>query len=256
MEPAPPGLLDSLRSRRAVRRWRRAAAAARDMPVADLARLVPQARAVALHAGEIVRAAERRLGAARGAAAGHPPHCDWVWRPAPWAEALDPPVVAGPAGGHVLAPGVALFHDCPLRETTLRQLRATRPGAPFAIEIDAFGFDGGFLSMALDLPDAALGGFHPGQLVGLEVRLEQERPAGAYARLNLRHGPNTEQLVSDLHPPAQSSDPRRAEFDLGTLDFNPARLDKAWIDLILDRPGMNRIRIDDVVASRRPRAEL
>ena len=258
MGARPPGLLDSLRSRRAVRRWRQAAAGADGMDAADLAQLAPRARAVADHAGQILRAAERRLGGAAGHPVERPPQSDWAWRPAPWAEALDRPAAAGIDPGHVVAPGIVLFHDCPLREITLRQARATRAEAPapWMLEVDTLGFEGGFLSLALDLPEEARHGFRPSQIVALTVRLWQEHPARLSARLNLRHGPNTEQLAAELDPPGRPRDPRRAEFDLGMLEFNPARLEAAWIDLILDRPAMNLVRFEDVTLSRRHRADL
>lgn len=47
-----------------------------------------------------------------------------------------------------------------------------------------------------------------------------------------------------------------AEFDLAYAGLNDKRIERAWLDLILNDAGMSRIVIRDLVVSRRPRAEL
>ncbi len=74
-----------------------------------------------------------------------------------------------------------------------------------------------------------------------------------FVRLNIRHGPNTEQIVREL-PRGQSE--VFAEFDLAHSGMNEKRLERIWVDLIFDRPEMNRITLRDLTFSRRPRAEL
>jgi hypothetical protein len=83
--------------------------------------------------------------------------------------------------------------------------------------------------------------------------IDSDRPVKAYARLNVKHGPNLAQPVSSL--PEQGRD-KLAEFDLAYVDLNDRRIEKVWLDLILNDPGMTRFVIRDVVVSRRPRAEL
>ena len=141
-----PGLVESLRRRRAVAAWRQAAAAAPGMDPADLAALAPAARELSEAARRLSAEADRALLRPRIGQDGiaRPPQCDWAWRPLPWAAALRPPVIAGVTGGTALAEGVTLFHDCPLAEITLRQSRRRDPDAPapFALSLDALGFDG------------------------------------------------------------------------------------------------------------------
>ncbi|CTQ32605.1 DUF6478 family protein [Jannaschia rubra] len=257
MAEDPPGLIDGLRSRRSLRRWRRAARDGGAIPLADLARLAPAARALAVSAGYVTRAADRRLlGAGDGMEC--PPQCDWAWRPDPWAAALSPVSVAGALDGTRLAQGVTLFHDCPMAEITLHQHRRTSAGAraPFALSMDVLGFHGSFLSLAIDLPQEAAQGLRRSHIVIVSARLRTERPTEAFVRLNIRQGPNTEQLISQLQPGDRPGDPLRAEFDLGFHDLKPAKLESAWIDLIIERPEMTQVTIDDLTLTRRPRADI
>ncbi len=255
-----PGLLESLRSRRALRRWRRAAEAGGTMDIATLAQVAPLARDVAFHARRLAEAADARLGGPRigQAMIGRPAQCDWAWRPAPWSSALTPVAVAGAVGGTRLAEGVTLFHDCPLAEITLRQSHATDPlrDAPYTLTLDALGFRGSFLSLALDLPGSGATTLRSSHIVIVTTTLRMERSAGLFVRLNVRQGPNTEQLVSELRPLDGPGGPLGAEFDLGFSDINPTRLEAAWIDLIFERPEMNLVAIDDLTVARRPRAAL
>ena len=48
----------------------------------------------------------------------------------------------------------------------------------------------------------------------------------------------------------------RAEFDLAYSNINEKRIEKAWLDLILEGPEMNRLAIWDMVLLRAPRADI
>ena len=255
-----PSLVESLRSRHAMRRWERAAQSKGALDPATLAHLAPQARRLAGHARQLAEAADRALQGpqAGGDVIDRPAQCDWAWRPDPWAVAMTPAVIAGAVGGTQLADGVRLFHDCPLAEITLRQTRATLAdaAAPFALSLDALGFDGSFLSLAMDLPQVATAGLRQTHIVRVSVWLHMERPAEMFVRLNIRQGPNTEQIVSELLAGDRPDDPAIAEFDLGLHEISPAKLEAAWIDLIFERPEMNLVRIEDLTLTRRPRADI
>ncbi|MEM7641110.1 MAG: DUF6478 family protein [Pseudomonadota bacterium] len=254
-----PGLIASLRSRNAAADWQRAAEAGEMADIGTLAKLAPLARDLARHAAEVARMSEMRLaGTSAGRRADWPPQCDWAWRPDPWATALSPSTRAGVQGGDALTQGVTLFHDCPLAEITLRQVRASSPGAsaPYALEMDALGFAGSFLSLAMDMPKAGATTLQRSHIVGLSTTIWMERQAEIFARLNIRQGPNTEQLVSELKPGERPDSPVTAEFDLGFHDIKSAKLDHAWIDLIFDKPQMNLVRIADLTLTRRPRADI
>jgi hypothetical protein len=90
-------------------------------------------------------------------------------------------------------------------------------------------------------------------LVRAEMVIDSDRPVKAYARLNIKHGPNLAQPVSAL--PEQGRD-KVAEFDLAYAELNDRRIERAWVDVILNEAAMTRIVIRDLVVSRRPRAEL
>ena len=72
-------------------------------------------------------------------------------------------------------------------------------------------------------------------------------------RLNIKHGPNTEQLI-------QAHDLRNTEFglefDLEHLKINVNRVEKIWLDLVFETPNFNRISLVDLAFSKRPRVEI
>jgi hypothetical protein len=154
-----------------------------------------------------------------------------------------------------LGAGVKLFHDASNPDMSLRQdpVPGHIEGARFGLVLEVYRFDGSFLSLVQDLPDAALAGLTRNHFVSVQLQLETEQPLEIYARLNVQHGPNTEQIVRQL----DIADGRGlAEFDLAYSKINEKRLEKAWLDLILENPTMNRIALWDMVMLRAPRADL
>ena len=125
--------------------------------------------------------------------------------------------------------------------------------APFGLRMDVFNFDGSFLSLVVNLPESAVSGLQRRHLVRMTAVVETERPLEIFARLNIRHGPNTEQLVREL-PLGQGE--IVVEFDLAYSNLNEKRVEKAWVDLIFEQPSMNQVILRDVTFSRRPRADL
>ena len=155
----------------------------------------------------------------------------------------------------MLGDEVTIFHDCQISELTLRQLRNTREAdlAPYGLRMDVFRFDGSFLSLVLNLPSSACDGLLKRHLVRMEAIVEVEKPLEIFARLNVRHGPNTEQIVREL---PIYDDTVMVEFDLAYTKLNEKRVEALWIDLIFEGPEMNQVTIRDVTFSRNPRAEL
>jgi len=47
-----------------------------------------------------------------------------------------------------------------------------------------------------------------------------------------------------------------ADFDLAYAELNENRIDSMWLDLILENPAMNQMRIRDLTFCRYPRAEV
>ena len=159
------------------------------------------------------------------------------------------------AGKAPVCEGATIFHDCRRTELTVRQIRNTREAdiAPFGLRMDVFRFDGSFLSLVLDLPDEAARGLKLKHLIRLDVIVEMEKPLEIFARLNIKHGPNVEQIVRELPLDEQEV---MVEFDLAYTKMNEKRVEKLWVDLIFEGPEMNQVILRDVTFSRRPRAEL
>ncbi len=147
------------------------------------------------------------------------------------------------------------FSRLSVSELTLRQLRNRREAdlAPFGLRMDVFRFDGSFLSLAIDLPPAAVNGLTRHHLIRVDTIVEMEKPLEIFARLNIKHGPNTEQIVRELPLDAEEI---MVEFDLAYSKLNEKRVERAWLDLIFEGPEMNEVILHDLTFSRRPRAEL
>ncbi|MGR3434401.1 MAG: DUF6478 family protein [Shimia sp.] len=252
----PPTLREYLHPR-IVERWARVARGAPDQPLAKLRDHAARAAELAPHLEAVLRTAE-----ARGTEPAEGPHAgpgqggaDWTWRPDPWRAPLPRPAAVGAPTGTRLHPGLALFHDCPLGEVTLRQRRAAGDphDAPYGVTLDVLRFAGGFLSLAIDLPEAAVQGLRRRHLIRMDARIDRERPSEVFARLNLAHGPNVERIVREV-PPADGH--TWVEFDLATTTLNEKRAERLWVDLIFEAPAMTEIALRDVIFARRPRADL
>jgi hypothetical protein len=87
----------------------------------------------------------------------------------------------------------------------------------------------------------------------MDMIVELEKKIEIFARLNIKNGPNTEQIVRELD---FSQDQTVVEFDLAYSNMNERRVEAAWIDLIFEGPEMNQIVLRDLTFSRRPRAQI
>lgn len=83
--------------------------------------------------------------------------------------------------------------------------------------------------------------------------MDAENHMGVFARLNIKHGPNVEQLLNRI---ATDQTNVSLEFDLGYLKLNEKRLERIWLDIIFEDPAMNYINIRDLAVFRRPRGEF
>ncbi len=249
-------IFDRVLLRRTLRRWYRAARRGDAAALALLKRFISQARQLRRELDSFLDAADAQL-AVVGAPAviPRPDMADWAWRPDVWSGPVRPAGRAAAESGIAIGSDLKLFHDCPDSEVTFRQSpnAGSADLAPFALGLDVFRFDGSYLSLVIDLPEADVRDLRTRHILRLDARIEIERPVEIFVRLNIRHGPNTEQIVREL-PRGQSE--VFAEFDLAHSGMNEKRLERIWVDLIFDRPEMNRITLRDLTFSRRPRAEL
>ncbi len=250
-------LLDRILHKRVMRRWGILADRAAQLDLATLRLLRGRARGLRRQLDRLIYIADGRLALPLiGSNAFQKPlHSDWGWRPQLWRGPISPPGVSAVETRTMFGDEVRLFHDCLVSELTVRQLRNTREKdlAPFGLSMDVFHFDGSFLSLVIDLPPEAVRGLKRNHLVRLSTVIELEKPLEIFARLNIKHGPNTEQLVREL---PLNEDEVMVEFDLAYTKMNEKRVESAWVDLIFENPAMSQVVLRDVTFSRRPRAEV
>ena len=251
------GLIEKLLAQRVRAFWSRAANAA---GTADLALLLKQreaARILRHKLDELIYKADSRLVLPHigPSVFPKPVGTDWSWRPQLWQRALASKGVSAVDNNTMLGNAVTIFHDCQISELTLRQLRNTREEdlAPFGLCMDVFKFDGTFLSLALALPPKSCKNLTRRHLLRMDAVIETESPLKIFARLNVRHGPNTEQIACEL---LLNDGKTMVEFDLAYSNLNEKRVESMWIDLIFERPKMNQVTLRDMIFSRNLRAEV
>lgn len=251
------GLIDKVLHRRILRRWTRVARDAGTLDMETLHGLRGRAREIRRRLNQVIHIAEGRLTlpAMGSNAIQKPLYTDWAYRPELWRGPISPLGMVAVESKTEYGGEVKVFHDCRITELTLRQLRNTRESdlAPFGLRMDVFRFDGSFLSLVVEMPQDAVQNLARKHLIRLNVVAEVERPLEIFARLNIKHGPNVEQIVREL---PLGEDDVMVEFDLAYTKLNEKRLEKMWLDLIFEGAEMNQIILRDVTLTRRPRAEL
>ena len=257
MSENPISILDRLMHRRSMRQWARAARIAGSTKLSRLRQIRTTARLLRSHLDRLIYKADERLALPIVGSNSFPrPHnADWAWRPELWRGPLQNPGMSSVQTKSMLGSEATLFHDCQLSELTLRQLRNQREEdlAPYGVRMDVFKFDGSFLSLVIDLPSGATNGLNRNHLLRMSSIIEMEKPLEIFARLNIKHGPNTEQIVREL--PLHEAD-IVVEFDLAYSNLNEKRVEKAWIDLIFEGPEMNQVVLRELTFTRRPRAAM
>lgn len=250
-------LIDKLMHRSVLRRWRRLADFAGSMELDSLRRYRGQAMALRRNLDRVIHQAEHQLAlpVIGSNAIRKLVGTDWAWRPMPWKGPIPVPGISSVVNKSLVCDGATVFHDCRRSELTVRQIRNTHESdlAPFGLRMDVFRFDGSFLSLVLELPPEAVDGLKLTHLIRLDAIVEMEKPLEIFARLNIKHGPNVEQVVREL---PLNEEEVKVEFDLAYTKLNEKRAERIWVDLIFEGPEMNQIILRDVTFSRRPRAEL
>jgi hypothetical protein len=249
--------LDGLAQKASLRRWSRLV---REAATADLDRLRhmrSHARSLRRLLDQVIHEGDHRL--ALPVIGPNPMRrqmgTDWAWRPDIWRGPIAVPGQSSVGAKTTVCDSTTIFHDCRRSELTFRQIRNTRATdiAPFGFRMDVFRFDGSFLSLVLDLPEDAAQGLKSRHLIRLDVIVSMEKPLEIFARLNIKHGPNVEQIVREL---PLNQEEVMVEFDLAYSKMNEKRVERLWVDLIFEGPEMNQIILHDVTFSRRPRSEL
>lgn len=250
-------LFDQVIHKRMMRRWGKIARNAASLDLESLRTIRGKARDIRRRLDRVLFVAEERLMLPHigSNAIQRPLGCDWAYRPQIWRGPLTPPGAVAVETRTPVGDEATVFHDCDRSELTFRQIRNTRAEdiAPFAFRMDVFRFDGSFLSLAIDLPPEAAAGLTRRHIIRFSTAVELEKPLEIFARLNIRHGPNTEQVVRQLD---LREEDLTVEFDLAYAKINEKRVERLWLDIIFEGPEMNQIILRDVTLSRRPRAEL
>ena len=257
----PRSWLERQARERAQRQWLALSASTHSMGQTQLRRLRDEALGLRSSLNRFLSGADHRARQSQVAldALQLPGGTDWRWRPGFMAGPILPRGIAQPEPGTRLAGDATVWHDCPERTLILEQMAC--PGAtdlsPFGLQLEVFGFSGSFLSLAIDMPAEALAGLTRNHVIRLETGIVAERPINIYARLNIGHGPNVDELLhkcSDLQPGQQSQ--QVIEFDLAYTGMNERRLDKICLDLIFEQPRMSAVEIHELFLSRHLRAEF
>ncbi|MDM7932611.1 DUF6478 family protein [Tabrizicola sp.] len=250
-------ILDQWRLRKVQDHWSRVADTSGAMDPFALRALRAEAWAMRRQIDRVLHVADHRLAvSAPGAGLPRAPlGTDWAWRPDVWRGPIPTPGAVAKDARTAISNDLAAYHDCPLGEVVLRQIRNTAEPdrAPFGLTLDVFGFRGSFLSLAVSLPEAAVSGLKARHLIRVDALIDCDRPVRGFVRLNIKHGPNIEQMVSALAPDGRE---KLVEFDLAYAGIDEARVERAWLDLILNDAAMTRITLRDLAVSRRPRAEI
>ncbi len=251
------GILGSYFQKRALKQWERLTERAQTTDLASLKNLRTAARATAQRVGDVNHIVDARLTRPLigSEAMKLPPSTDWSHRPDLWSGPLCPSGVAPARNNATLGNEVTLYHDCKMQTLSLKQIRNTRPSdvAPFGLQMEVYTFDGSFLSLVLKAPDGMVKGLTKNHILRLSLRIESERPLEIAARMNLKHGPNTEQISKEID---QSQGDSLAEFDLAYVPFNEKHSEHIWFDLFFDSPAMNKVTLRDLTLSRHARSKL
>ncbi len=249
--------LSRIGERRALRRWKRMADAATATDLEELKTQRVRAKSLRQRLDRLIHVADGRLALPLigSDAIVRPLNTDWAHRPDLWRGPISPPGIAAAKSPTQVGGETTLYHDCKVSEITLRQVRNTEPEdlAPFGMRIDVFKFDGGFLSLAIDLPAGSVADLKKRHMIRTDAIFEMEKPLEIFGRLNIRHGPNTEQIVREFPAGDRQT---TVEFDLAYTKLHEARVERMWLDLIFEGPEMNQITIRDLTLTRRPRAEI
>jgi hypothetical protein len=249
--------LDNFYHQRSLQRWEAMADIAQTASVGQLRAALARAWALRQHLDRLIHSAEHRLilPAVGSNAIRRPLGTDWAWRPDIWLGPLPTVAQAGILNRTLITNGTTIFHDCKRSELTVRQIRNMRESdlAPFGLRIDVFRFDGSFLSVVLDFPPESNASLRKKHIIRVDMIVELEKPLEIFVRLNIKHGPNIETILREM--PLDASE-MMVEFDLGYSKINEKRIERVWMDLIIEGPEMNQIIFRDLTVTRRPRAEL
>ncbi|MGB0498192.1 MAG: DUF6478 family protein [Rubricella sp.] len=237
--------------------WRRRAREAEGADGVTLRRWRRQARTLQPLIDTVRHHADRRLAPGADPATAVPVESgddgELLLRPAAFFAPDLPLGIAAPESGTRFGQDLSIHHDLDRADLILRRLRVPSDPRSYRLRLEGFAIAGEFVSLVLTLPEEMAGRIAREDLVAVSVDIETDAPIDLYARLNLRHGPNTEKIVRRIDLAGGETS---VEFDVFYTDFDPARAAGAWVDLIFEPPTMRAIDLRDVAIWRKPRLSL
>ncbi len=242
-------LLRTFRLKRARRHWAALPAYIERAGQDDLAPLNAQAKTMEKLVGRVKSSLAKRQADFHAELPKAPPRSEQQHVPGPWLMRVTPSRIF-PGRGQTRLGEVELFHDGKICELTCQQAVFDDE---LGVEVDALGFDGSYVSLVLQTPDAILENLTRSTLIGTTIEVRDEANAAVHLRLNVRHGPNIERMVRavDVNRGRQI-----IEFDIFHTAVDPSDITEVWMDLILNNVRMNRFVIRGVQVFRRPRAHV
>lgn len=246
------GSLGYLRHRASMFYWANKLKSVETAGPEKLLKIRRRAKAVARVSGKVAQQAEQRLKPATGARSAPilSGRMTWAFRPDIFRQPVRPNGISPVPSGTRISDQVTLHHDGATDCATVRQVQT---GHGPALSLDIFDFSGTFFSAAIDLPEAAWAGLSKSELIRLNVETRAHPFAKIYSRINIRHGPNTEQIIREVDLAIHKN---TVEFDLHYSGMEPDKVNGMWLDFICESPRMCQIVIDDLVLSRHPRANV
>ena len=178
-----------------------------------------------------------------------PPKTQWGFTPSLQSGITQDGISGNILTGTALGPNVTLHHDGDGAQFSIQQTDDYGTGLVF----DFGDFTSDFFSLAFELPLEGVLALGRQDLLRFVLRTQANEPFEAYARLNLCHGPNTEQIVRMINIGAGES---FAEFDIFYTEFEQKRATSVWIDLIINDSAHKRIILEEAIILRRARASL
>jgi hypothetical protein len=254
---SPHGMIGRFLHRRSMAHWKAIIRRADDTDLAALEAQNQMAQRLMRIISNFRVEAESRLALPRPGSTTfpRPSGTDWSWRPKLWRAVYPEGGLAPAMPKDSMTNEVVIFHDCKSAEVSLRQTRNMREIdlSPYGLSVEAFHFDGNYLSIVVEIPPSSCEGLRKKHLIRLAAVIERERPSKIYARLNVKNGPNTEQILLTL---PDDNPETMVEFDLAYSQLNEQRAERMWVDLMIESPAMNKITFRDLNFSRYPRAEI
>ena len=143
-----------------------------------------------------------------------PDDADWSWRPDVFATRLGQMSSVVKSARHDVGTSIAVHHNDTDPELIVRQFKnmGVDDLAPYGLSVETYEFKGSFLSLAIDLPIEAAKRLTKNHIFEVEGKLSLDHPMPVFVRLNVKHGPNVEDL---LHEIPHGANRLYLEFDLG-----------------------------------------